>query len=821
MALIARERGIPDPVDASAALVMRHVRDHAMVILDSNGLITNWNEGVRHVFGWEEGDWIGQPVSVAFTPEAVAGGVPEQELRQAVATGRGDDDRWMMRKDGTRFFAAGSVTPIRRGDGPVVGYLKVVRDMTDVHAATREREVLLESERGARALAERQSAALHAAFQAIPDGVYLGTADGITECNQPALSMLGVESVEDLHSQIDDLGRKFRVRLQREGPLLDLRDLPFARALLGEAAVLETWATNVSTGRDVYIRGTAAPIRVDGHVVGAVAVNSDLTEHLLLQQKRQELSQVRTELQERDEELRALVDGVRDYAIFTVDVEGRISSWHEGAELMKGYTADEAIGMPFANLFLPEDRALGRPQQGMDQAARTGEYKTEGVRLRKDGSHFEAAVVLTALRGPKGELLGFLKLTQDVTQRKHQEREREELLHNAQLARRAAERASHAKDEFLATISHELRTPLGAILGWAHVLERGRSDAAGVSQGLSAITRNARAQVQLIEDLLDMNRIESGQLRLEMESADLAGVVSGAIDAIRPTADAKGIRLETAIDPALGVVHGDPGRLQQVVWNLLSNAIKFTPSGGAVTVKAGPMNGAFEISVRDTGQGIKPEFLARMFQRFQQEDASTTRRHGGLGIGLAIVRELTHLHGGSVRAESRGSGEGSTFVVTLPAPVGLDPARDDPNPGLGTVEAPGHHPDDRRLDGLTLLLIDDEPDARAIAEHVLRAAGARVVSAGSAQEGFDLFRIHRPQAILSDIGMPVHDGYDFVAWVRSLDVSEGGQTPAAAFTAYARPEDERKALAAGFQLHLVKPVEPDELVTAVANLVAR
>jgi PAS domain S-box-containing protein len=499
-----------------------------------------------------------------------------------------------------------------------------------------------------------------------------------------------------------------------------------------------------------------------------------------------------------------------------VDTQGRIGSWHEGAELMYGYTRQEALGMDMNGLLTPEYRHRHSAQQEMDTAVNAGAYKGDGQRLRKDGSSFEAAVVLTPLRGPGGDLLGFLKLTQDITERKRMEHDRERMLMDAQAARADAERASHSKGEFLATISHELRTPLSAILGWAHVLERGVFDPETVKHGLAAISRNARIQVQLIEDLLDMNRIESGQLRLDLQRIELGGVIAAAIDSALPAATAKGIGLRTVFGPATGMVMGDAARLQQVVGNLLNNAIKFTPSGGQVSVALTQWGEHAQIAVADTGQGIEPAFLARVFDRFQQQDATTTRRYGGLGIGLAIVRHLVQLHGGAVRAHSLGTGMGSTFTVTLPA-AAVPAATPAPLPhATDTAESDAGGP--VRLDGVSVLLVDDEADVRAVTTRVLQDSGAHVLAADSALHALELLQRERPQVILSDIGMPMVDGYDFMRRVRELGREEGGGTPAAAFTAFARPEDRQRALEAGYQMHLAKPVPPSALVLAVASL---
>ncbi len=813
MHTFANDRGTPEPVSLAAHRVIEQVRDHAMFLLDRHGRATSWNEGVMAILGWPEADWIGQPARVAFTPEDVASGVPERELAQAADTGRADDDRWMARRNGERFFAVGAVTRILDDGGELLGFLKVLRDFTAQRQVVEECERLLVAERVAREEAEQQAATLDAAIDAMPDGVFFGTAERLTRCNAAALSLLGVPTLAALQGWQGAPGELLRMRQQPDGPPLPIEDLPFTRALRGQTSMLEGWATRSGGGEAMRIRSSAAPIRVDGRVLGAVTVITDLAGQQRLQHTQDALSRAETVLRERDEELRALTSGVRDYAIFTVDPKGCISSWHEGARLMKGYTAEEAIGMPFAQLFLPEQRAAGQPERELAAAAREGEFKGEGQRLRKNGEVFDAAVVLTALRGPQGELLGYLKLTQDITERKRGEREREEALRNAEAARAEAERANQSKNEFLATISHELRTPLSAILGWAQVLERGISGAEGLKQGLSAITRNARVQVQLIEDLLDMNRIESGQLRLDMQPTELTGAIASAIESVLPAATARQITLRTLLDPAAGTVLGDSARLQQIVWNLLSNAVKFTPAGGAVTVLLERQGHTVSLSVADTGQGIAAEFLPRVFDRFQQQDGGTTRRHGGLGIGLAIVRQLAHLHGGSVEAASGGAGQGATFTLRLPSlSFGMAVLPQD-------AAAPAAQASPS-LQGVTVLLVDDEADGRTMAEHVLRAAGAEVLPASSAQQAFELLREQRPRVIVSDIGMPVHDGYDLMRWVRGLQPAEGGRTVAAALTAFAGPEDRRRALAAGYQMHLVKPLEPEALVAAVASLAA-
>ena len=395
--------------------------------------------------------------------------------------------------------------------------------------------------------------------------------------------------------------------------------------------------------------------------------------------------------------------------------------------------------------------------------------------------------------------------------------ERASLLEAERKARTEVERVSIMKDEFLATLSHELRTPLNAVLGWSEVLLRTVQNPEDVTRGLETIARNARAQAQLIDDLLDMSRIVAGKVRLDVQRTDLAGVVEAALDSVKLSADAKGIRLRTIIDPLAGPVFGDPNRLQQIVWNLLSNAVKFTPKGGKVDLIVARVNSHIEITVIDSGVGISPEFLPHVFERFRQADASSTRKHGGLGLGLAIVKQLVELHGGTVRVESGGPGQGATFIVSLP---------------LGAISDDGKrvHPSARRmasldeevdLTGIKALVIDDEPDARGLIKWVLANSKADVLMAASAAEGLELLKNQRPDILISDIGMPEKDGYHLIRAVRNLPPSNGGKTPAIALTAFARSEDRTRALLAGYQIHLAKPIEPQELLATVASLVGR
>jgi signal transduction histidine kinase/ActR/RegA family two-component response regulator len=397
--------------------------------------------------------------------------------------------------------------------------------------------------------------------------------------------------------------------------------------------------------------------------------------------------------------------------------------------------------------------------------------------------------------------------------------ERQLLLEREQSARAEAERMGAMKDEFLATLSHELRTPLGAILGWAQVLRRRTMSEADLHQALDVIERNARVQTQLIEDLLDMSRITSGKVRLDIQPLEPASFVEAALETVRPAADAKGIRLEKLLDPAAGPIQGDPHRLQQVVWNLLSNAIKFTPKDGKVQVVLQRVNSHIEINIADTGTGIRPEFLGHVFDRFRQADSSTTRRYGGLGLGLSIVKHLTELHGGTVRASSLGEGRGSTFTVHLPlTAVQRGTSNDRQHPRTPTAATPFKPAD---LSGVKILVVDDQPDARGLIRRVLEDCQAVVFTAGSVDDALEAIAQHNPDVLVSDIGMPDTDGFELLRRVRALGPAKGGKIPAIALTAFARSEDRTRALRAGFLVHISKPVEPAELVATVASVAGR
>ncbi len=414
------------------------------------------------------------------------------------------------------------------------------------------------------------------------------------------------------------------------------------------------------------------------------------------------------------------------------------------------------------------------------------------------------------------------ELQLEIAERRRAEQERAELLAREQAARQQAEEANRLKDEFLATISHELRTPMTAVVGWTHLLRKGMLNERNAEHALETIERNARSQTQLIDDLLDISRIITGKIRLDIRQIELAQVVEAAIDAVRPTAQARRIDLETSIAPEANLARVDPVRLQQVVWNLLSNAIKFTPQGGRVSVKLERVDSQAQMTITDTGEGISPEFLPFVFERFRQADGSITRTHGGLGLGLAIVRNLVELHGGTVAAESRGAGQGAKFTVSLPllrrrevdCSMLQERKTDAPQPAI-------RNPHSAILKGLRVLIVEDEVDSRELFELTLKRYGADVTGAATAVRALEMLGQLEIDVLVSDIQMPLMDGYQLISRVRAMDLEATRKIPAIALTAYARAEDRMRSFLAGYQAHISKPVEPSELVATVAALAGR
>ncbi len=490
--------------------------------------------------------------------------------------------------------------------------------------------------------------------------------------------------------------------------------------------------------------------------------------------------------------------------------DGRFLEVNDALGRVLGYSRPELLQRNWFDLPIADDRPAVVAAAERALAGSSDTHLHEARFLRRDGVTIDATVDMRGLPGPHGMIDHVMILLQDVTARKRADAERERLLAAELEARREAEAASRAKDQFLTTLSHELRTPLSPLLTWSQLLRRGRCSPQDSDRGLAAISRNAANLARMIDELLDVSRIEAGKLRLEPRPLDLGPVILEAVDVIRPAAEAKHIAIETAFDSAGCRVLGDPDRLRQVMWNLLSNAIKFTAANGVVRITLEHAAPHVRVAVADTGQGVRREFLPFVFERFRQADTTSTRRQGGLGIGLAIVRELVELHGGRVELQSSGEGQGSTAIVELPLLAGDRP--------LPHVEVP--RLEVATLDGMRILIVDDDPDSNEAVRNVLASAGADVRVAGSANEALTVLARWLPDVVVSDIAMPGEDGYALLARMRS-DVSAVGRIPAVALTAYSAPGDREQALSAGFHAHVAKPLRTEELLRAVVAAQSR
>jgi signal transduction histidine kinase/DNA-binding response OmpR family regulator len=605
------------------------------------------------------------------------------------------------------------------------------------------------------------------------------------------------------------------------------RTVPIGSGLAGViAATGEPFLVNDASAARAGVRSLfGVPLMHDGSVIGVTQIGSTRSD---------EFSDVEKRL------LRALAER----AAWAVAQRLRVDRFHEVlmsapaiVSIVRGpdfecefsnlahrqlFGDRDVLGLPASSLgatteilaMFERTRTTGQPMAASEYPI-LGDWRGDGKRDRR---FFNFTV--EPLRDPTGkieELLWFaIDVTDQVVAREAAEkasRERARLLESERTARSDAEIANRAKDDFLATVSHELRTPLNAILGWTVVARRQAPKE--LERALGIIERNARAQTRIIEDVLDVSRIVGGKLRLDIAGADVAAAIEAALETVRPVAEARGVLLSADVG-AVGIIAADAGRLQQVVWNVLSNAIKFTPEGGSVDLAAARLGQRIVIRVTDTGEGIEPAFLPHLFEPFRQADGSTTRRHGGLGLGLAIVKQLVQAHGGTIRAESDGPHQGSTFTIELPARAlpGAYPK--------GATDNPAQAPRvDGRLEHLRLLVVDDEEDARTLLEEILSDSGAMVMCASGAQEALELFEEFRPDVLISDVGMPDVDGFEFIAQLRRLPQEQGGRTPAIALTAYTRGEDLARATEAGFERLVMKPVDPASLVSAVANLAGR
>ncbi|HUE82823.1 MAG TPA: ATP-binding protein [Pyrinomonadaceae bacterium] len=514
---------------------------------------------------------------------------------------------------------------------------------------------------------------------------------------------------------------------------------------------------------------------------------------------------------------RRLFEAARDGILILDAVTLKITDVNPFMTELLGYSHAEFLGKELWEIGLFSDKEAS--QEAFKELQRTGYLRYEDLPLQATNGKLRDVEFVSNVYEEDSHQVIQCNI-RDITDRKRAEKERTLLLAAAQSARAEADSANGVKDEFLATLSHELRTPLTSILGWSHLLTDGKLDKQQTARAIETIARNARAQGRLIDELLDISRIMTGKLCLDLRAVKLAPLIQAVVDDVRPAADVRSINLKAAFNSDIGPILGDPHRLQQIVWNLLTNAIKFTPKGGDVHVRLERNDSHVLITVNDSGQGIATELLPHVFERFRQADSSNTRSNGGLGLGLSIVRQLVELHRGTVTAESSGENAGTTFRVMLPLPslheVSNAAEKTDPKNGRNSPTTGQHS-----LSGLRVLVVDDERDTRELVAALMTTCGAEAVSVGSATEALDQMERQRFDLLISDIGMPEMNGYDLIARIRQLAEEQGGRTPAVALTAYAGIDDRKRALAAGYEMHIPKPFVAAELISAAIFLAYR
>jgi PAS domain S-box-containing protein len=795
--------------------LIEDIREYAIYTLDPEGYVTSWNLGAERIKGWTTEEVIGQHCRMFFGEDDRRSGKVELELAVAAQNGRSEDEYWSIRKDGARFYAHVFITALHDEHGKLRGFTKVVRDVTERR----------ESEERYRNL-----------FEYANDIVYTQDLEGnFTSLNRAGEVITG-------YTRDEAMGMNMAVLLSPED--LELARQRIALKLNDGAPTRYELVIITKRGQKVRLEVNTRLIYREGKPVGVMGIARDITERKRAEDAQRFLADA-SSLVASSLEYETTLASVARMAVpviadwCTVDVldeDGAIkrlavvhvdpSKVEWAHDLQRRYPPDAN-----AEVGIPNVLRTGKSElypEIPDAMLMAAAVDAEHLRIMREIGFTSAMIVplvahartlgaMTFISAESGRHYGAddLALAENLAGRAAL------AVDNARLYR-AARQANRLKDEFLATLSHELRTPLTSIIGWAHLLRTGQLDEVSFAGALETIQRNARAQAQLVDDLLDVSRIITGKLRLNVRQVDPHDLIDAAIEAVRPAANAKSVRLQKVMDTGSVRVAGDAARLQQVVWNLLSNAIKFTPKDGRVQVRLEHVDSNIEIAVSDTGAGISPEFLPNVFDRFRQADQTTTRRHGGLGLGLAIVRHIVELHGGTAQAESGGPGQGATFTVRLPV-VAVYHKESSAGESVNHVTGEDLLESDcpEKLDGLRILVVDDEADTRALLKVALERCGAEVTVAGSSEEALAALKVMRPQLLISDVGMPVEDGYELIRKVRALPAEQGGKVPAVALTAYARAEDRLRALRSGYQMHVAKPVELTELIAVVGSLVRR
>jgi PAS domain S-box-containing protein len=793
--------------------------DDAIVSKDLNGTITSWNRAAERMFGYTRAEAVGKPIRMIIPADRQS---EEDSLLARVRAGEAVShfETIRRRKDGTFLPISLTVSPIFDDAGSVIGASKIARDISDRK----------EADRAARRLA--------AVVESSDDAIVTKNLDGtITTWNRAAERMFGFTPEEAI-------GRSILMIIPRELHDEEVRVLTRIRA--GEAVDHYETVRCRKDGARLSISLSVSPLFDDaGRVVGASKIARDVTERSRLLASVKEQAAITQQLSHIGATIASTLDQdtivqkVTDTATSLTRAEFG-AFFHSVSDRPPGerYQLYAVSGVPrkaLANFPKPGAAAVfastfhGGAIVRLDDLTADPRYAlTPSTGERPAGDMPVRSYLAVPVKSASGELLGGLVFGHSqagVFTEQHEQLATgiaawtSVALTNARLYIEARE-ADRLKDEFLAVLSHELRTPLNAILGYARLLRGGILSGEKAESGLDTLERNATWLTQIVEDVLDVSRIVSGKIRLDVQPVELSLVVRNAVATVQPTADAKGVRVQAIIDPRAGPVAGDPDRLQQVIWNLLANAVKFTPRQGRIQVRLERVNSHVEVVVSDTGMGIRPEFLPYVFERFRQAEGGTTRKTGGLGLGLAIVRHIVEMHGGRVHAASDGEGQGSTFRVELPLMIVHQEVRTEPR----------EHPRAERrvpltglgdLSGVRVLAVDDEEDALTLLRLVLETAGAEVITNRSAAAALAQIEATKPHALVIDLGMPEVDGFELIARIRASSVPDVREIPAAALTAFARSEDRTRALRSGFEMHLAKPIDPGELVASVLTLVRR
>ena len=768
----------------------------AIITKDLNGIIQSCNRACEQIFGYREAELVGRSVLVLIPPERHS---EEDMILSKVRRGECVDHFETVRlaKDGRRLDISLAISPIKDEPGKIIGVAKIARNVT-------------EQKRLARELAAQQEW-FRVTLASIGDAVIASDVDGrVAFLNGCAEALTGWPASEAVGRSLDDV-----FKIANEGTREPVQNPASLVMRSGTVMGLANHTMLIHRdGSERPIADSAAPIRdAAGAVAGAVLVFRDVT------------AQRRTEeaLAEQREWLETTLESIGD-AVIATDMQGRIAFMNPIAEHLTGWRLGDARDRACTEVFRIINERTRKPADSpvprvLTEGVVVG-LANHTVLIAKDGTERPIDDSGAPIRNRSGRIVGAVLVFRDISERRRTEAERhdaaterERLLQSERAARSEAERASRVKDEFVAMLSHELRTPLNAILGWTHLMAQSRDDRDIVARGLDVIVRNTRVQAQLISDLLDMSRIVSGKLRLTVEKVDMKPLVEGAIETVQQSADAKRIPIRRELGPT-NPIAGDPARIQQIIWNLLWNAVKFTPEGGTIVVALRQREFNVELTVADSGVGIRREFLPHIFERFEQGNPSITRRFGGLGLGLAIVKHLVDLHGGAIEADSEGEGKGARFTVLLPTGSAVETSEvTEPE-----LEAPVRAGAVDALQGMRLLVVEDEKDTLDFLRRFLVSRGAEVIAATSAAEALKLLPTAHVNVLISDIGLPDVDGYQLLREVRRMDASASGGIPAIALTAYARAEDRLFAFRAGYQAHVAKPVDPDELAVAIADL---